>query len=80
MRGRAPSADRQAPEAEVQSESWSRMVQPPDAGLRVLPAPREIRRLDSLMAWHPRLDGDLGQRRLRDTVRAVTAELPEAAM
>ncbi|MFI5698686.1 LysR family transcriptional regulator [Streptomyces xanthochromogenes] len=54
--------------------------QPRDAGLRVLPAPREIRRLDYLMAWHPRLDGDLGQRWLRDTVRAVTAELPEAAM
>jgi DNA-binding transcriptional LysR family regulator len=48
-----------------------------DQGLRILPAPAEIRPLHYEMAWHPRLDGDLGQRWLRDTVRAVTAELPE---
>ncbi|OON82525.1 LysR family transcriptional regulator [Streptomyces tsukubensis] len=48
-----------------------------DPGLRILPAPEEIRPLHYEMAWHPRLDGDLGQRWLRDTIRAVTAELPE---
>lgn len=51
----------------------------PDTGLRVLPAPEEIRPLHYRMAWHPRLDGDLAQRWLRDTVRAVTVELPEPA-
>ncbi|MGQ4435750.1 hypothetical protein [Streptomyces sp. SAS_260] len=38
-----------------------------------MPAPEEIRPLHYQMAWHPRLDGDLGQRWLRDTVRAVGA-------
>ncbi|MEW2624744.1 LysR family transcriptional regulator [Streptomyces sp. NPDC048106] len=52
--------------------------QRPDPGIRILPAPQEIRPLDYQMAWHPRLDGDLGQRWLRDVIRAVTAELPEA--
>ncbi|MFJ8827487.1 LysR family transcriptional regulator [Streptomyces sp. NPDC102467] len=51
--------------------------QRPDAGIRILPAPEEIRPLQYQMAWHPRLDGDLGQRWLRDSVRAVAAELPE---
>ncbi len=51
----------------------------PDAGIRILPAPEEIRPLHYQMAWHQRLDGDLGQRWLRDTVRAVAAELPEPA-
>ena len=53
--------------------------QRPDTGIRILPAPEEIRPLHYRMAWHPRLDGDLAQRWLRDTVRAVTAELPEPA-
>ncbi|MFJ8823962.1 hypothetical protein ACIREE_19535 [Streptomyces sp. NPDC102467] len=43
-----------------------------------MPAPEETRPLHYQMAWHPRLDGDLGQRRLRDAIRAVTAELPDA--
>jgi DNA-binding transcriptional LysR family regulator len=51
--------------------------QHPDPGIRILPAPPEIRALDYRMAWHPRLDGDPGQRWLRDAIRAVTAELPE---
>ncbi|MFB7599133.1 LysR family transcriptional regulator [Streptomyces sp. NPDC056160] len=49
-----------------------------DPGIRILPAPHEIRALDYRMAWHPRLDGDLGQRWFRDAVRAVTAELPKS--
>jgi DNA-binding transcriptional LysR family regulator len=53
--------------------------QRPDPSIRILPAPEEIRPLHLRMAWHPRLDGDLGHRWLRDTVRAVTAELPEPA-
>jgi DNA-binding transcriptional LysR family regulator len=51
-----------------------------DPGIRILPAPEEIRALRYRMAWHPRLDGDLGQRWLRDAIRAVTAELPEPAL
>ncbi|MYW70141.1 LysR family transcriptional regulator [Streptomyces sp. SID8379] len=52
----------------------------PDPGIRIVPAPEEIRPLHYEMAWHPRLDGDLGQRWLRDSVRAVAAELPEPAL
>ncbi|MFE3740802.1 LysR family transcriptional regulator [Streptomyces sp. NPDC059134] len=48
-----------------------------DPGIRVLPAPEEIRSLHYQMSWHPRLDGDLGQRWFRDVIRAVTTELPE---
>jgi DNA-binding transcriptional LysR family regulator len=51
-----------------------------DPGIRILPAPEEIHPLRYQMTWHPRLDGDLGQRWLRDTIRAVTAELPESAL
>lgn len=51
--------------------------QRPDTGIGILPAPEEIRPLRYQTAWHPRLDGDPGQRWLRDTVRAVTAEPPE---
>jgi DNA-binding transcriptional LysR family regulator len=51
-----------------------------DPGIRILPAPEEIRPLRYRMAWHPRLDSDLGQRWLRDAIRAVTAELPEPAL
>ncbi|WP_370373613.1 LysR family transcriptional regulator [Catenulispora sp. GP43] len=50
--------------------------QPPEPGLRVMPAPEVIRPMKYQMAWHPRLDGDLGQRWLRDSIRAVAAELP----
>jgi hypothetical protein len=46
-----------------------------DPSIRILPAPEEIRSLHDEMAWHPRLDSDLGQRRLRDAIRAVAAEL-----
>ncbi|MEV1019940.1 LysR family transcriptional regulator [Streptomyces sp. NPDC050264] len=49
----------------------------PAPGIRILPAPEEIRPLHYEMAWHPRLDGDLGQRWLRDAIRSVTAELPD---
>lgn len=49
----------------------------PDPGIRIVPAPEEIRPLHYQMSWHPRLDGDLGQRWLRDAIRTVTAELPE---
>jgi DNA-binding transcriptional LysR family regulator len=49
---------------------------PADPGIRILPAPEEIRALDYRMAWHPRLDGDLGQRWLRDVIRAAAADLP----
>ncbi|MFE6488631.1 LysR family transcriptional regulator [Streptomyces sp. NPDC057757] len=48
-----------------------------DPGVRITQAPEEIRPLHYQMSWHPRLDGDLGQRWLRDTIRAVTAEVPE---
>jgi DNA-binding transcriptional LysR family regulator len=51
--------------------------QRPDPRIRILPAPEEIRPLGYLMAWHPRLDGDLGQRWFRSAIRAVTSELPE---
>ncbi|MER7725737.1 hypothetical protein [Streptomyces sp. NPDC096323] len=54
--------------------------QRPDPGLRIVPAPEEIRPLEYRMAWHPRLDGDPGQRWLRYAIRAVTAELPEPAL
>ncbi len=50
-----------------------------DPGIRILPAPEEIRPLSYQMAWHPRLDGDLGQRWLRDVIRAVAAETPAPA-
>jgi DNA-binding transcriptional LysR family regulator len=53
--------------------------QHPDPGIRILPAPEEIRPLGYQMAWHPRLDDDLGQRWLRNAIRAVTSELPEPA-
>jgi DNA-binding transcriptional LysR family regulator len=52
--------------------------QPAGPGLRVMPAPEEIRPMDYCMAWHPRLDGDLGQRWLRDVIRGVAAELSAA--
>ncbi|WP_435124941.1 LysR family transcriptional regulator [Actinacidiphila sp. bgisy144] len=54
-------------------------VQRPDPGVRILPAPEEVRPLGYQMAWHPRLDGDLGQRWLRNVIRTVTSELPEPA-
>ncbi|MFC4331839.1 LysR family transcriptional regulator [Streptomyces andamanensis] len=49
----------------------------PESGIRILPAPQEIRPLGYHMAWHPRLDGDPAQRWLRNAIRAVTSELPE---
>ncbi|WP_437036075.1 LysR family transcriptional regulator [Streptomyces sp. enrichment culture] len=51
--------------------------QVPDPGIRILPAPEEIRPLGYHMAWHPRLDGDPGQRWLRNAVRAVISELTQ---
>jgi len=51
--------------------------EPPGPELRVLPAPEMIRPMRYQMAWHPRLDGDLGQRWLRDVIRGVAAELPD---
>lgn len=50
--------------------------QPAVDGMRIVPAPEEIRPLHYAMSWHPRLDDDLGQRWLRDTVRTVTTALP----
>lgn len=50
--------------------------QHPAPGISILPAPAEIRPMHYQMAWHPRLDGDLGQRWLRDVIRAAAAELP----
>ncbi|MBO2456858.1 LysR family transcriptional regulator [Actinomadura violacea] len=51
--------------------------QHPDPGIRILPAPEEIRPLGYQMAWHPRLDGDPAQRWLRNAIRAIASELPE---
>ncbi|MQY21660.1 LysR family transcriptional regulator [Nocardia macrotermitis] len=51
--------------------------QPTDPRIRILPAPKEIRPLHYQMAWHPRLDGDIAQRWLRNITRTVTADLPE---
>ena len=48
--------------------------------LCVMPAPEVIRSMKHQMAWHPRLDGDLGQRWLRDVIRAVAADPPKAGL
>ena len=48
----------------------------PDPWLQVRPAPEEIRPLRYQMSWPPRLEDDLAQRWLRDTVRSVTSALP----
>ncbi|MFF0173975.1 LysR family transcriptional regulator [Micromonospora profundi] len=50
-----------------------------DPGIHILPAPPEIHPLRYHMTWHPRLDGDLGHRWLRDVVRTVTADMPGRA-
>lgn len=49
----------------------SRIVGTPPPGTRVVAAPKEIKPFPYYMAWHPRLDGDMTNRWLREMVREV---------
>ena len=45
-----------------------------DPSLAAAEAPEEIGTMSFAMAWHPRLDSDPAQQRLRDTIRAAAPE------
>jgi DNA-binding transcriptional LysR family regulator len=49
----------------------SRIIGTPPPGTRVVAAPKEIKPFPYYMTWHPRLDGDMTNRWLRDVVRDV---------